>query len=90
MPAQAVTGPVTAVPCPHCGKPNDMSPHSEEEQHLDTGNEFDCDHCHRLMQVVALKPVTMVSVRQSPRQAGRPVQPPPTAGGFMKRLIGGR
>jgi hypothetical protein len=90
MPAQATSGPVNAVPCPHCGKPNDLSPHAEEEQHLDTGNEFDCDHCHRLMQVTAIKQVTVVSVRQSMRPGGRPVQPPPTAGGFMKRLIGGR
>jgi hypothetical protein len=42
--------------------------------------------------VTAMKQVTVVSVRQSmrPGGGGRPVQPPPTAGGFMKRLIGGR
>lgn len=79
------SGPVTAVPCPFCKQSNDMSPHAEEEQELDTGNEFGCDHCHKRMQVVGLHQVTMVTVRPSPRQPAAPAQKP---GGVLGKLLG--
>jgi predicted RNA-binding Zn-ribbon protein involved in translation (DUF1610 family) len=62
-------GRLEAVPCPHCGKTNSFATVASE-QLLDTGHEFDCDHCGGMMEVVAITPVTMVKVRKSTRQSG--------------------
>jgi hypothetical protein len=50
---QRVIGPVSAVPCPHCGKHNDMRG-LLETQLLDTGTKVDCDHCKRISTIVAV------------------------------------
>lgn len=61
-------GPIHAVRCPHCGKPNDFRDlHSQ--QLLDTGAIPECDHCHRLMEVVRIAPVTVVTVRAASQRA---------------------
>lgn len=64
-----VQGRLEAVPCPHCGKKNSFATVASE-QLLDTGHEFDCDHCGQMMEVVAIQPVTLVTVRKSLRQSG--------------------
>jgi hypothetical protein len=58
-----------------------------EQQLLDTGHKFLCDHCDQSMEVTAVQSVTVVAVRQStyttglaragggrPRQQQRPQQ----------------
>lgn len=69
MPPQT-HGPIQSVPCPHCGKTNDLREFSQQ-QLMDTGHEFDCQHCHRLYEVAQIYQVTVVAVRPSLRQARR-------------------
>lgn len=95
LPPGAVTrGAIHAVPCPHCGKPNDFRP-LQEQQLLDSGNNAICDHCGQNMQVVAVQPTTIVAVRQTAMTQinrgtdGRPVQQARTvAPSFVQKLLG--
>lgn len=89
-----VQGPINAVPCPHCGKKQDFRM-LQEQQLLDRGHEFTCDHCGFSQEVVAIQPVTFVAVRKNPRFPGRPPQGPgePAPGravspGFVQKLLG--
>lgn len=95
-----VQGPLHAVPCPHCGGFNDLR-EMQAQQLLDTGHRFLCDHCERSMEVLSIRPVTVVVVRKSQdlgtigpgglaRRATAPAAPKPTgilAG--VKKLLGG-
>lgn len=64
-------GPVRAVPCPHCSKPNDFS---ELMEHLivadgvgegnENGQRVTCDYCDQAMVVVAVRTTTLVQVRK--------------------------
>lgn len=86
-----VSGPLDRVPCPSCGKPNNMRP-IQEEQLLDTGSDYSCDGCGNLMTVVAIQQVTIVSVRRSPNRprGGPPAAQPATTigGGVLRKLLG--
>ena len=63
-PAAGVTrGTVDRVPCAHCGTPQDLRP-AKEAKLLDTGIDVTCDKCNKTSQVVAVKDVTMVALRQ--------------------------
>lgn len=64
------TGEIHAVPCPHCGAPNDFRDQSTDKM-LETGSTFDCDHCHHYIVVTRVKPTTLVSVQQHPTLHGR-------------------
>lgn len=55
------SGPVNAVPCPNCGKPNSFAGHHEM---IDTGHVFDCDHCKQPMQICGVRSVKIISVRK--------------------------
>lgn len=57
------------VPCPSCGKPNSMV-ELDSQQLLDTGHRVDCMHCHRMMEVVAIRVVKVVAVRPWDAQSG--------------------
>lgn len=97
-------GLIEAVPCPQCGKSNDFRVLAEQ-QLLDTGHEFDCDSCGFIMEVVAIRPVTVVTVRNTGRRADPnrpghrlapgqhrlPQQQPQQRGigGFVRGLLGG-
>lgn len=59
-------GPIDSVPCPWCGQPNDFRMLAEQ-QLLDTGHRCFCDHCGMSMEVAAVRPVTIVAVRQDPK-----------------------
>lgn len=61
-------GPVNAVTCPHCGKTNDLRA-LQEQQILDTASQIECDHCHRIYEVVRMAPVLVVTVRRPVRAA---------------------
>jgi hypothetical protein len=63
-------GPIEAVRCPHCGKPNDMRI-LQQQQLLDTGHDVECDHCNRIMEVVGMRQVTVIVVRKSGRRPGQ-------------------
>ncbi len=67
--AKSSGGPSNAVRCAHCGKPSDFRPLLELGV-LETGAEVDCDHCGHMNQVVAVKPVTVVTIRQHPTIRG--------------------
>lgn len=86
-------GPIEQVPCPHCGKPNDLR-ELDGQQLLDTGHEIICDHCGRLFDIVGIKHIKVVVVRQSnnqPRRAEPEAQPATTIGsGVLQRLLGKR
>lgn len=87
-----------AVPCPHCGQPNDMREiHEMMGQGFEPGLKASCDHCHRNMQVTAVQPTVVVHVRQAegmsdPNAGGgipaRRVVPPVKQPGFFERLLG--
>ena len=50
---QRLVGPVSSVPCPHCGKHNDMRS-LLETQLLERGTKVDCDHCKQISIVIAV------------------------------------
>ena len=68
MSKETTSGPINGVRCPHCGKNNDFRM-LHDQQLLDTGHKFDCDHCKRLMEVVRIAPVLVVSVRPATGRA---------------------
>lgn len=98
-----VQGMIEGVPCPHCGKKNDLR-ELEQQQLLDTGHQIACDFCQRSMEVTAIRKATIVAVRKTDpnamrgnagrRPPPRPMQQPQLAApqGMMagiKRLLGG-
>ncbi len=95
-----VSGTIDRVPCPHCGGKNDLRV-MREQQLLDTGHCFYCDHCGSSMEVTSIRDVAVVAVRKNPRggRAGGQRQPvpqqrpqQPQQGGLMagmRKLLGG-
>ena len=91
-------GTVDQVPCPHCGKPNDLR-ELDGQQLLDTGHDIVCGpldgqlnvgHCGRLFTVVGIRMVKVIVVRQShdqPRREAAPAQAARTIGGGMLRRL---
>ena len=81
MPAPTTNGPINAVRCPRCGKTNDFRD-MQSQQLLDTGVIVDCDACGGHMEVVAIRPITIVTVRAAQANNGvtrvhQPRVPPP-------------
>jgi hypothetical protein len=67
--AKTVNGPVHAVPCPWCGKPNDCRRLAKAlETSFEKGTHWECDHCHNLVMIVRVTQVTVVQVRQHGEQ----------------------
>ena len=60
---QQVAGPVSAVPCPWCGRPNDLR-NIEGMGLLEKGARVDCDHCKRVSVVDGIDTRPRVIVRQ--------------------------
>jgi hypothetical protein len=52
-----VQGPVDAVPCAHCGNPQDLR---ELEAPLAHGLGFECDNCRRISEIVDIRKVIVV------------------------------
>lgn len=72
QPPPNTNGPAHAVPCPHCGHPNDFR---ELESHqVDVGDLAACDKCDGVMKVTAKQNVVVVHVarinQKSPREKG--------------------
>jgi hypothetical protein len=99
-PPPTTGGPVNAVRCPHCGRPNDLR-ELDTQNLLDTGSEIVCGpvdgqpntgHCGRLFVVVRIQLIKAVQVAPSNNQArrGHPdPQPARTVGpGMLRRLLG--
>lgn len=95
---RTVQGPIHAVPCPHCGKPNDYRT-LKSEQLLDTGHCNFCDYCGHSMEVVKLATIEIVVVRRDPsgkvaparsraQAAARQRQIQQQKPGFFQRLLG--
>lgn len=59
-------GPVSAVPCPWCGKMNDCREYYATNQ-LEPEATLECDHCQNMFDVVKVQPIVVVVVKQSPR-----------------------
>lgn len=61
-----VNGPVTAVPCAHCGKPQNYSiieaQRAEEgiDPEVPKGSQVECDDCGKLSEVVDVRKVVVV------------------------------
>lgn len=97
MSRKTVSGPMHAVPCPHCGRTHDMRD-LESQQLLDTGADITCEplegqpdtgYCRRVFTIVGMRPITVVTVRQSDKPAVAGAQPVPAARpGFLNRLLG--
>lgn len=69
---QVMSGPLHAVPCPHCAQPNDcrgLAPVGETggwgAYGLEPGTTLSCDHCKRPFRITGVQTVTVVSVRQA-------------------------
>lgn len=86
-------GPINAVPCPHCGAPNDFR-HLSSQQLLDTGAEVSCDKCKRLMKVAGMQTVQVILVRRvdapAPRQEAPARDARTISPGVLNRLLGPR
>jgi hypothetical protein len=95
-----VNGPVHHVPCPHCGRRNDLR-ELDSQNLLDTGSEIICSpvdgapntgHCGRLFAVVGIRAVKFVVVAplHKPARAGLPAAQPAraVAPGLLQRLLG--
>ncbi len=93
-------GPVHAVVCPHCGRPNDLR-ELDSQNLLDTGSEIVCSplegerdtgHCGRVFIVVRIQMIKAVVVTPSARPARHvaPAAQPAraVAPGFLQRLLG--
>lgn len=70
--AGIVSGPIDKVPCAHCGTPMDLTElvdhievGSSLGDSLDRGQKIACDRCNKNSQVVQVRRVTFISVRQS-------------------------
>lgn len=74
---KATSGVIDRVPCPHCGKTNDLRQLKAQMLLLEKAR-LDCDHCGRVMMVVGTRKVEVVTMIQSPHPAdqGRVVKPP--------------
>ncbi len=79
-------GPSNAVPCPHCGAPQDCRP-LQEQRLLEAGHDMICDHCNRFMTILRVQPVVMVSVRQSKENRGVAPREGGAAGAAPARTI---
>lgn len=55
------SGPINAVPCPNCGKPNSFAGHHEL---IDTGSVFTCDHCQQAFQICGVRMMKFISLRK--------------------------
>lgn len=55
-------GTVESAPCPHCKKPNNLK--GLADYGVEPGNVFVCDHCSQHVQIVTIKPVTLVWCRK--------------------------
>ena len=65
------SGPISAVPCPHCGRPNDYRD-IHKDGLLDTGAETYCDHCDGAATVTAVRNVTLVGLRRENKRVAAP------------------
>jgi len=61
MAGKTTGGPIDAVKCPSCGRPNDFRD-IHAQQLLDTGHTLKCDHCRRIMKVTAMRVIHLVQV----------------------------
>lgn len=61
LPPGVTQGTVSKLPCPWCGQSNSFSDDSEL---LEPGNFFNCDHCKRLIELVAIRKVTLLTARR--------------------------
>jgi hypothetical protein len=71
---KATRGPTHRVPCPHCGKPNDLRKLAPTSRNagwganmIETGNIIDCDHCGKYSQIARVQSITVVTLRQHNR-----------------------
>ena len=66
---QTVTGPLHAVPCPHCGHTSDWRELELAGDYgnigLEPGTTVSCDHCNLMMRVVGVNRVTIITVRRA-------------------------
>lgn len=96
----STNGPVHAVHCPHCGRPNDLR-ELDSQNLLDTGSEIVCSpvegqrntgHCGRVFivtRIQMIKAIQVVPSNRQPRQGAPAAQPARTvAPGFLQRLLG--
>ena len=64
--APTVSGPMSAVPCAHCGKPQDYTALEErlvvEEgaSEIPRGAQIECDECGKLSEIVDVRKVVLV------------------------------
>lgn len=69
---QLVEGTVDRVPCPHCGGANDfreivenLTSSSSFGEAQETGQKIICDHCDKPMEVVRIRRLVMIGVKQA-------------------------
>lgn len=64
MPAAGTTnGPLHAVPCAHCGTPQDLRA-LDEQKLVENGAGISCDRCNRISEVVGIKNIKLIVMRQ--------------------------
>lgn len=67
MSPKHTSGTVDRVPCPHCGRPNDLRALRDQMLLIEEA-QFDCDHCGRVMEFLGMKSIQVVTVRQTQRR----------------------
>jgi hypothetical protein len=71
MPKASTSGPIQAVPCPHCDFKNDCRVLGDGEakggsgwgsQGLETGAVIDCDNCKRFSKIIAIETIQVIKL----------------------------
>lgn len=62
------TGPVKNVPCPHCGRGNDLS-EIQKMGALQPKERYDCDHCSKTVEIVNSMFIVQVRAFMKPQIA---------------------
>lgn len=77
-------GPIHAVPCPWCGKPNDNRNLDELiTTALEPGTTYVCDYCNHVTVVTKVVVVKVLEVKQS-KTTATVIPPPPPPGTALK------
>jgi len=58
-----VNGPLHAVPCAHCGAPQDLR-EADKDMLVEVGRGCVCDHCNRTSEIVGVREIKVVVMRQ--------------------------
>lgn len=72
-PSPETQGAIHALPCPWCGRLNDMRDEADGMGRVDVlqpGNVYQCDHCKRHMQIKSVQTAVIVKAKPCGQPGG--------------------